>query len=56
MGNAGDLIKHGLLAEFTLWWLQRNKSKFTFLDPFGGRPFVCPPNIKVTERVKSLSK
>ena len=28
MGNAGDLIKHGLIAEFAEWWLATNKSDF----------------------------
>ena len=55
MGNAGDLIKHGLLAEFTEWWLSIKKSDFVFLDPFGGRPYVLPPHPEVIRRLHKLS-
>ena len=39
MGNAGDLLKHGVLAEHVRWhavWACR----FDFLDPFGGKPWA----------------
>ena len=35
MGNAGDIIKHGVLAEFAEWW----NGPLRFADPFGGRPW-----------------
>ncbi len=37
MGNAGDLLKHGVLAEFVRWRREREKS-FRFIDLFGGEP------------------
>ena len=41
MGNAGDLLKHGVLAEFVRWRCESLSAKkpFRFLDPFGGLPF-----------------
>jgi hypothetical protein len=54
MGNAGDFIKHGLIAEFTEWWLSINKSDFVFIDPFGGRPYVSPPHTGVIRRLQQL--
>lgn len=39
MGNAGDIIKHGILAEFTEWWCQCNQRNLRYADPFGGRPW-----------------
>ena len=54
MGNAGDFIKHGLIAEFTEWWLSINKSDFVFIDPFGGRPYVSPPHSGVIRRLQQL--
>ena len=35
MGNAGDIIKHGVLAEFAEWW----DGPLRFADSFGGRPW-----------------
>ena len=55
MGNAGDLIKHGLLAEFTEWWFSINNTDFVFLDPFGGRPYVLPPHPEVIRRIQQLA-
>ncbi len=37
MGNAGDLLKHGVLAEFIRWQCEQDKS-FRFIDLFGGEP------------------
>jgi len=54
MGNAGDLIKHGLIAEFAEWWLAINKSDFAFLDPFGGRPYVSAPRSEVIRRIQQI--
>jgi hypothetical protein len=53
MGNSGDLIKHGMIAEFTQWWLRHNQAPFIFYDPFGGRPWVEPCK-DVTERMLCL--
>lgn len=55
MGGAGDLLKHGVLAEFTQWWCQSHTTPLRFADPFGGRPWVEPPVPRVTERVKALA-
>jgi hypothetical protein len=55
MGNVGDLMKHGLLAEFTQWWCRTSRKPIRFLDPFGGRPWVEPPVPTVVRRVKALS-
>jgi len=54
MGNSGDLIKHGMIAEFTKWWCHHNQDQFVFYDPFGGRPWVEPPHKKVIERLSQL--
>ena len=37
MGNAGDLLKHGVLAEFVRWQCEQGRS-FRFIDLFGGEP------------------
>ena len=52
MGNAGDLLKHGVLAEFIRWQCE-SKGDFRFLDPFGGEPWSAPVPI-VARRVWSL--
>lgn len=39
MGNAGDIIKHGVLAEFAEWWCLDNGRDLLYADPFGGRPW-----------------
>ena len=54
MGNAGDMIKHGLLAEYVEWWCISQRKRIKFLDPFGGRPWVEPPVTQVIKRVQSL--
>lgn len=54
MGNAGDLIKHGMIAEFTQWWLEGNRGGFVFVDPFGGRPFAEPSHEQVVRRLGRL--
>jgi len=54
MGNSGDLIKHGMIAEFTEWSCRHNQKPFVFYDPFGGRPWIETPHKKVTERMKKL--
>jgi hypothetical protein len=56
MGNAGDLMKHGLLAQFTAWWCRLNSRRIRFIDPFGGRPWVAPPVPTVVDRVNALSE
>ena len=52
MGNAGDLLKHGVLAEFVRWQCE-SKGAFRFLDPFGGEPWGVPRD-EVARRVRSL--
>lgn len=54
MGNAGDLIKHGLLCELINWLSEKQQEYITFYDPFGGRPWQKPINNKVTERLENL--
>ena len=39
MGNAGDIIKHGLLAEFVQWYKYSKGGCLQFADPFGGSPW-----------------
>ena len=40
MGNAGDIIKHGLLAEFMEWWIEGSQGKpLRIADPFAGCPW-----------------
>ncbi len=55
MGNAGDLLKHGILAEYTQWWCRINSKPICFLDPFGGRPWTETPKTQVISRVKALA-
>ena len=39
MGNSGDLIKHGLLAEFVEWWSEKHEGQtLRVADTFAGRP------------------
>ncbi len=54
MGNCGDLIKHGLLAEFVSWSVQNISQTLTFYDPFGGRPWQFPVDPEVTKRIAAL--
>ena len=54
MGNAGDIIKHGVLAEFVRWWCKSGR-KIRYADPFGGRPWgVARP--AAASRVESMHK
>ena len=40
MGNPGDIIKHGLLAEFVAWWGEIHDHRvIRMADPFGGCPW-----------------
>ncbi|MBS3908231.1 MAG: hypothetical protein KGZ93_01140 [Actinobacteria bacterium] len=55
MGNAGDLIKHGLLAEFINWHCRTTNERLAFYDPFGGRPWQEPTHETVAERIEKLS-
>ena len=50
-GNAGDLLKHGLLAELVRW--RAVDDSITLLDPFGGKPSHDVAST-VVERVKEL--
>ena len=53
MGNAGDLLKHGVLAEFVRWRCESGWSG-RFFDLFGGEPkwLAAPP--EVARRVRAL--
>ena len=54
MGNAGDIIKHGLLAEFIEWY--KNK-QLRFADPFGGCPWgnLPPPTRDRLKKIKETA-
>ena len=52
MGNAGDLLKHGVLAEFIRWQCESNEA-FRFIDPFGGEP-CNEPVPEVVRRLRAL--
>ena len=53
MGNAGDLLKHGVLAEFVRWRCERGAS-FRFIDLFGGEPWEDRPKPEVASHVLAL--
>lgn len=52
MGNAGDIIKHGLLAEFAEWWLN-NHNELAFFDSFAGCPWSAY-NDEMAARIDAL--
>lgn len=52
MGNAGDLLKHGVLAEYVRWQCELGVP-LRFLDPFGGEPWG-PAAPDVARRVRAL--
>ncbi|MHB8841257.1 MAG: hypothetical protein ACYC56_05630 [Candidatus Aquicultor sp.] len=54
MGNGGDLIKHGLLAEFINWHCRTTSERLAFYDPFGGRPWQELIHEIVAKRIKKL--
>ena len=57
MGNAGDLLKHGVLAEFVRWHCESHPdAPFRFMDPFGGKPWDEDVCYEVGRRVRALSK
>ena len=53
-GNAGDLLKHGVLAEVVRWQCEQG-IQLRFIDLFGGEPWkeLVPP--EVTRRVRGLA-
>ena len=53
MGNAGDLLKHGVLAEFVTWQCELGMH-FRFMDPFGGEPHGRPVR-ELSRRVQALT-
>ncbi len=53
MGNAGDLLKHGVLAEYVRWQCGLGVP-LRFLDPFGGEPWG-PAVPEVARRVGALT-
>ena len=56
MGNIGDLLKHGIMAEFIHWWsgINRHKERFVFLDPFCGFRWKHSANEKALNRLCKL--
>jgi hypothetical protein len=55
LGNAGDLLKHGFLAEYAAWWIRSRRRELRFADPFGGVPWQEPPAPGVTRRIQGLA-
>ena len=58
MGNAGDLLKHGVLAEFVRWRQIASvmvNSPLRFFDFFGGEPWEDNAHQEVVRRVQSLT-
>ncbi|MCY3687738.1 MAG: hypothetical protein OXI13_07740 [Gammaproteobacteria bacterium] len=57
MGNAGDLLKHGVLAEILRHRLNcRFDLPIRFLDFFGGLPVACSTPPEIVRRVNELSE
>ena len=59
MGNAGDIIKHGLLAEFVDWWygsFPQKAKPLRFADPFAGCPWDNMYKDEIRQRVETLSQ
>ena len=55
MGNIGDLLKHGVMAEFIRWWsINHDKEKFVFSDPFCGCPWESCANLNAIKRLEQL--
>ena len=55
MGNIGDLLKHGVMAEFIHWWcINHGKTEFVFLDPFCGHSWKDHANLNVIKRLEQL--
>lgn len=53
MGNAGDLLKHGVLAEVVRWQCEQG-IPLRFIDLFGGKPWGEPVPA-VAKRVRKLA-
>ena len=53
MGNTGDLLKHGVLAEVVRWQCEQGVA-LRFIDLFGGKPWEEPVCCKVARRVRGL--
>ena len=53
MGNAGDLLKHGVLAEFVRWRCESGRPG-RFIDLFGGEPQENACRCEVVRRVRAL--
>lgn len=55
IGNAGDIIKHGLLTEFVAWWSETHANRvLRMADPFGGCPWGNLEEL-VKKRLETLS-
>ena len=56
MGNIGDLLKHGVIAEFIRWSSDTypNSKEFVFLDPFCGDAWKNYANLNVIKRLEQL--
>jgi hypothetical protein len=58
MGNAGDLLKHGVLAEFIQWWCPLHARRMRFVGPFGGRPelLVTPMAAALRDKLEQYAE
>ena len=55
MGNIGDLLKHGVMAEFIRWRSDTyNRKEFVFLDPFCGDALNDSANTQAMNRLQQL--
>ena len=54
MGNAGDLLKHGVLAEVARWQCEQG-IQLRFIDLFGGEPWEEPVSPEVARRVRGFA-
>lgn len=56
MGNAGDVIKHGAVAELVAWRIADHPDRpLRYADPFGGRPWEEPRCDKIWRRINAIS-
>ena len=54
MGNAGDLLKHGVLSEVARWQCEQG-IQLRFIDLFGGEPWEEPVSPEVARRVRGFA-
>lgn len=50
MGNLGDVIKHGVLAEVVEWWGENETRPLVYADTFAGLPFAESNQTEIVTR------